>query len=129
MRTASGRAAAYWQRDAPRAEMIVATHQNWCFHDCTALRYGIDRSHIMGTRRLFTFAALAHVDIAVIARCARMAVRFLDRRVAMPVGKFVYESFDSLFSFVEDFADSVDEVRNAMDRARSERHTISAHRR
>jgi hypothetical protein len=83
----------------------------------------------MGTRRLFTFAAVAHVDIAAIARRARMAVRFLDRRVVMPVGKFVYESFDSLFSFIEDFADSIDEVRDAMDRARSERHTISAHRR
>ncbi len=39
------------------------------------------------------------------------------------------DSVNGLFTFIDEFADAVDEVRKAMARARSERYTISAHRR
>lgn len=83
----------------------------------------------MGSRRLPTLADFTHVDAAALKRGARVTARFAHRHVAMPAATFLYESVDGLFNFIDEFADSVDEVRAAMARARSERYTISAHRR
>jgi Mg2+ and Co2+ transporter CorA len=82
----------------------------------------------MSSRRLSTLA-LTPSDAAAIKRGARATARFAHRRVAMPAAAFLVDSVDSLFNFIDEFSDSVDEVRKAMARARSERYTISAHRR
>jgi hypothetical protein len=99
------------------------------YHDCTALRFAFDRSRIMGPRRLAAIATLSHPDSAALKRGARMTARFAHRRVAAPAAAFVYHSVEGLFDFIDGFADSVQEVRKAMARARLERYTISAHRR
>jgi hypothetical protein len=57
------------------------------------------------------------------------SARFLQTKVAGPALSFVADSFESVLSFTREFADSAREVNRAMDRARNERHTISAHRR
>jgi L-aminopeptidase/D-esterase-like protein len=82
----------------------------------------------MGSRRLSTLALIPS-DAAAIKRGARATARFAHRRVAMPAAAFLVDSVDGLFNFIDEFSDSVDEVRKAMARARSERYTISAHRR
>jgi L-aminopeptidase/D-esterase-like protein len=83
----------------------------------------------MGSRRLSTLAAFSHPDTAALKRGARVTVRFAHRRVAVPTATFLLDSVEGLFNFIDEFADSVDEVRKAMARARTERYTISAHRR
>ncbi|OZI59787.1 hypothetical protein [Bordetella genomosp. 11] len=82
----------------------------------------------MGTRR-FSTSALTLSDTASLKRGARATARFAQRRLAMPAAAFVVDSMEGLFNFIDEFADSVDEVRKSMARARSERYTISAHRR
>lgn len=82
----------------------------------------------MGTRRLSTLAFTAS-DAAALKRGARATARFAHRRLAAPAAAFLVDSVESLVTFVDEFAESVDEVRKAMARARSERYTISAHRR
>ncbi|AOB30696.1 hypothetical protein AKI39_08305 [Bordetella sp. H567] len=82
----------------------------------------------MGSRR-FSTLALTPTDTAALKRGARATARFAQRRVAMPAAAFVVDSVEGLFTFIDEFSDSVDEVRKAMARARSERYTISAHRR
>jgi hypothetical protein len=55
--------------------------------------------------------------------------RFVQTKVAGPALSFVGDSIQGVASFVREFADSAREVNKAMERARNERHTISAHRR
>lgn len=55
--------------------------------------------------------------------------RYVQTRMAGPALSFVVESIESVTSFVSEFADSAREVNKAMERARNERHTISANRR
>ena len=82
----------------------------------------------MGSRRLSSLS-FTPSDTAALKRGARATARFAHRRVAMPAAAFVVDSVEGLFTFIDEFADSVEEVRKAMARARSERYTISAHRR
>ena len=82
----------------------------------------------MGMRRSSSLAPTPS-GTAAFKRGARATARFAHRRVAMPAATFLVDSVDGLFTFIDEFADSVDEVRKAMARARSERYTISAHRR
>ncbi|CAM3494038.1 hypothetical protein BOSP111201_08595 [Bordetella sputigena] len=82
----------------------------------------------MGSRRL-SFLTLTPSDTAALKRGARATARFAQRRVAVPAANFLFDSVEGVFNFIDEFADSVDEVRKAMARARTERYTISAHRR
>jgi hypothetical protein len=83
----------------------------------------------MDSRRLAAISSVSHPDTAALKRGARVTARFAHYRVAVPAAAFVAESVKGLFNFIDGFADSIDEVRKAMDRARQERYTISAHRR
>ncbi|ANN78695.1 hypothetical protein [Bordetella flabilis] len=83
----------------------------------------------MGPRRLAAIATLSHPNGVALKQRARTTARFAHRRVAAPAAAFLYHSVEGLFDFIDEFADSVQEVRKAMARARLERYTISAHRR
>jgi hypothetical protein len=83
----------------------------------------------MGSRHLPAIASAPRRDTAFLARGAFAIARFAYHRVAEPAMAFLVESLDDLFTFIDEFADSADEVRKAMDRARWERYTISAQRR
>jgi 3-methyladenine DNA glycosylase Tag len=63
------------------------------------------------------------------SRTATPTAAFRPLRAAARAVNAVGSAFESLDNFIIDFADSAREVNRAMERARSQRHTISAYRR
>jgi hypothetical protein len=79
-------------------------------------------------RRLAS-ASVAPTHSASLRHGALRTARFLHTKVATPAASFLLESVEGIAVFAQEFAASAREVNKAMDRARAERHTISAHRR
>jgi hypothetical protein len=73
--------------------------------------------------------AIPRTDSAMLRHGALRTARFLHTKVATPAAMFLLDSVEGIAMFAQEFADSAREVNKAMERARAERYTISAHRR